>query len=288
MTPPNFKPVLVYSRPQYQRLPRKEPQPKQVKSMTIAAGFLCSDGVVLCTDSEYTAGQSKHYAAKVFEASAENAVAYLAGAGDHIYIKSAADGIKEFIGGKTVSTTDIEACAESVISTLYKGAFLAARQANDPNAPTMIFLMATHVDKEGAKLFRIREDGTSSIVDESPVIVGSEAAETLLRELANLFFMEHLHSVYTMRMIAPLLIRRVVGFAAYCGGKTQIACLEHGGPRWFDDSASADPGPDYLGEVLADMPLILELCAKVTWAHCIVMWKHLRRRCGKLRRTEIR
>jgi 20S proteasome alpha/beta subunit len=54
--------VALYSPPQInRRLPKKEPRPRQVKSMTIAAGFRCYDGVVICRDSEQTSGQSKSY-----------------------------------------------------------------------------------------------------------------------------------------------------------------------------------------------------------------------------------
>jgi 20S proteasome alpha/beta subunit len=44
--------VALYSPPQFnKRLPRQEPRPQQGKSMTIAAGFQCADGVLLVADS---------------------------------------------------------------------------------------------------------------------------------------------------------------------------------------------------------------------------------------------
>ena len=89
-------PLGLYSPPQFNwRLPKKEPRPRQVKSMTIAAGFRCHDGVVLCTDSEHTSGQSKSYDHKIFEATAGNALIYVAGAGDDVYIRTAAQDLAD-------------------------------------------------------------------------------------------------------------------------------------------------------------------------------------------------
>jgi hypothetical protein len=66
--------IGLYSPPQInRRLPKKEPGPRQVKSMTIVSGARCYDGVVLCTDGEHYVGQSKFYQKKIFEAKAKNA-----------------------------------------------------------------------------------------------------------------------------------------------------------------------------------------------------------------------
>jgi len=299
------KPGLYFPPQVNTRLPKKKPVPPQVKSMTIAAGFRCFNGVVLCTDSELTAGQSKYHDKKIFQVEAENAIVYVAGSGHSDYIKSTAEDLDSEIRGKIASLDQIKAAAQDVVSSLYANHFAPSRQANDPNTPTMCLLMAVKVNDSGispehavaamkgakasgldpaalqqvqqdldqrlanyhpgepqAMLYRLPETGGISTVDsDTPLTVtGSEAAETLMRELAGLFFRDYSVSVYAMRHLAVHLIHRVVRFASYCGGSAQIACLSDEGISYLDNSSSADPGPDYLADILVDMPDILESC----------------------------
>jgi 20S proteasome alpha/beta subunit len=86
--------------------------------MTIAAGFRCHDGVVLCTDSEHTSGQSKSYDHKIFEATAGNALIYVAGAGDDVYIRTAAQDLAYEVSGKTVSFEHIELLSQKVMTAI--------------------------------------------------------------------------------------------------------------------------------------------------------------------------
>jgi hypothetical protein len=119
--------------------------------MTIAAGFRCYDGVVLCTDSEHTSGQSKFYQKKIFQIEAENAKVYLAGAGDDLYIKSAAERIESAIRGKLLNLEQIKVASQKVVSSLYKKHFARSRQVKDPNAPSMCLLLAVKVNQSGIK-----------------------------------------------------------------------------------------------------------------------------------------
>jgi hypothetical protein len=144
--------IGLYSPPQInRRLPKKEPRPQKVKTMTIAAGFRCHDGVVLCTDSEHYVGQSKFYQKKIFEAKAKNALLYIAGAGHDDYIKSAAESIETEITEKIVSLDQIKAAFQEIVLDLYRTHFAPSRQANDPNSPSMALLLAVKVSTYGMK-----------------------------------------------------------------------------------------------------------------------------------------
>jgi len=250
----------LYSPPQInRRLPKKEPRPRQGKSMTIAAGFRCRDGVVLCTDSEHTAGQSKFYDHKIFQAEAANAVMYVAGAGDDLYIRSAAREIESEVQGKSLSFDQIEVAAEKAVSMIYKEHFAIAHQASDPSAPTMTLLLAAQVEGEKeARLYRIRETGGITQVGPGVSVVGTEAAESLMRALSDLFFGGYSQSVYAMRYLAVHMIHRVIRSASYCGGSPQIACLTDQGARYVETTADADLGHDYLAGTFLNMPDILE------------------------------
>jgi len=241
------------------RFPKGEPKPQQVKSMTIAAGFRCFDGVVLCSDSEHTEGQSKFYDTKIFEVKANNAVLYLTGAGDYVYIRSVAEEIKSLLNGRDASLDQIKAVFEDTVSETYSHRLGLARQAGDLNPPTMLFLVALWVDGDKkAKIYRIAETGGVSEATSECTTIGIESAETLVRELADLLLRGRPVSVFAVRHLAVYIINRVVRFASYVGGSAQVACIADGGITYSDNSASSDPGRDYLSELLCDLPPIIE------------------------------
>ncbi len=75
--------------------PRPKLEPKrlpQVKAMTVAAGFLCSDGIILCADSEHSDEITKFQRSKVYRFG-KNLV--LTGAGQISYIRMAFDKLSD-------------------------------------------------------------------------------------------------------------------------------------------------------------------------------------------------
>jgi 20S proteasome alpha/beta subunit len=247
--------IGLYSPPRFnRRFPKHEPAPQKAKSMTIAAGFRCHDGVVLCTDSEHTSGQSKSYDQKIFQAKADNAVICLAGAGDDVYIRTVARDIASQVNGQTLNFEQVELIAQKVISTI-------TREVNDPDASTTALLLAARVEGEKeSRLYRLK--GTGGISQASPgvSVVGTEAAESAMRALAEVFFPDWSVSVYATRYLAAHLVQRVNRAASYCGGSPQIACLADDGRTYFDFTASANPGHDYLAGILLHLPEMLDAC----------------------------
>jgi 20S proteasome alpha/beta subunit len=71
------------------------------KAMTIAAGFKCRDGVILCADSQITLDQGKKYQAKIFGIN-KRAGMYLVYSGDVLFARELVDALqgamKEQIG----------------------------------------------------------------------------------------------------------------------------------------------------------------------------------------------
>lgn len=255
--------VALYSPPQInKRSPEKEPRPRQVNPMTIAAGFRCHDGVVVCTDSENTVGQAKFYEAKIFEATARNAGMYIAGAGNQTYIRTIAEEMASDVQGKNMDFDSIEALAQKRVMEVYSRYFIPARQAGDPDAPSMALLLAAQIKGLGTKLYRIEETGGICPIDSGLAVVGTQAAESLVRNLASIFFLGYITSVSAMYAIARHLISQAVKFASYCGGSAQVVCLTDSGKRWVDVLPSADPSPDPLVDIFDRIPFVLEACAK--------------------------
>jgi 20S proteasome alpha/beta subunit len=170
--------------------------------MTIAVGFRCVDGVVVCTDSEHTAGQAKHYAPKIFQAVADNARLYIAGAGNDVYIGGVSKEIASDVKGKSMDFDSIESLAQKRVMEVYDSHIAPARKAGDPGAPSMALLLAVQIKELEARLYRIEETGGIHLVDMGLAVVGTEAAETLVRGLASIFVMDYYTSVFTMHVIA--------------------------------------------------------------------------------------
>jgi hypothetical protein len=145
---------------------------------------------------------------------------------------------------------------------VYSRHFAPARQVGDPDAPSMALLLAVQIEGLEAKLYRVEETGGICPIDAGLAVVGTQAAETLVRYLANIFFLDYFTSVSAMYAIAVHLICKVVKFASYCGGSAQVVCLVDNGSRWIDILASADPSHDPLADIFNNMPFILEACAK--------------------------
>jgi len=111
-----------------------------------------------------------------------------------------------------------------------------------------------------AMLYRLSETGGISSTNDDIIVTGTDAAETLMREMAKLLFASHAISVFGMRHLAAHMIHRVVRFASYCGGRAQLACLADVGASYFDNDPSADAGPDWIAQILLDIPEIIASC----------------------------
>jgi hypothetical protein len=230
--------------------------------MTIAAGFHCDDGVVLCTDSQHTVGQSKFYDEKIYTALSKNGIVCVAGAGDSEHIKYVTQEIAKNIEGKNPNIDQINLAIDQVVSKTFSSHFAPIRQSGDPNPPTFVLIVAVQLNRE-THLLKVRETGSVSEVEHLGLAVtGTEAGESVFRALADILLMHDVRSVYAVCAIAAYLIRSVGKFSAYCGGSPQLACFADDGSRWIHTIASDDPGIDPLANIFSGFPLILEACAR--------------------------
>ena len=105
--------VALHSPPQFnRRLPTKEPRPQQVKSMTIAAGFRCLDGVLLVADSKHNIGDASYSGPKIWEVECgeSGSSIIVTGAGVDSAISDAVDYLRDdaAINGDSVSFKIVE------------------------------------------------------------------------------------------------------------------------------------------------------------------------------------
>ena len=222
--------------------------------MTITAGFCCFDGVVLCSDSECVSGQSRFYDKKIFRADAHNCTVFLTGAGDYSLIRATSEEVAASLAEKTVSLDQVKAVVESAVSDIYQHHVTASKLAGDVTSSMALLLAVKMRARTKAMLFRVSETGSLSQISEGYTVLGTEAAESVMRELADLLFRDYAISVFDMRHMAPDMVRRVIRFATFCGGSPQVACLADNTMAYFNNDASSEPGPDSLSAVLTDLP----------------------------------
>jgi hypothetical protein len=104
-------------------LPHPSPKPAperlpKVKAMTVAAGFLCSDGIILCADSEHADDKAKFQRPKVFRLDDKGLL--LTGAGTSSYIKMAFDKLcDEYTDTFPASPSAARTALEKVVIDIY-------------------------------------------------------------------------------------------------------------------------------------------------------------------------
>jgi len=108
-----LKPPRPSPRPNLERLPRR-------KLMTIAAGFVCSDGLVLFADTEEQMGLMKTKVEKIREYESGDIRMAVAGAGNGSLADSLVDRLFESVEGKTPHKATILGVLRQVILDFHR------------------------------------------------------------------------------------------------------------------------------------------------------------------------
>lgn len=220
--------------------------------MTIAAGFRCFDGVLLATDSEHTAGQSKYKGQKIFEVKCgdffsgtipEYSRLLVAGAGDD----SAISEVVESLGNSEEIYTQ---------SVTFDGIEKAIRRCKPGRGSTLLIGVKVYTEQK-ARLLRVEEDDDEKIritqfwptLGYSCTFTGTDVAESICREISYWLYNSGL-PVLSMREIAKHLLGRAISYSAYCGFPVQIDYLfDTGCAQLARDITLPDYGKGYLCSV---------------------------------------
>src|ERR1700722_662540 len=201
-----------YIRPKSQRLPRRT-------AMTIAAGFFCDEGVVLCADTQETiSGYIKTYDGKVSTHIYENLALCIAGAGSSDYIRTAIKKLTEnFPECKTY--VDVTSAMEERLLSFFDQNL--ARWAYHPEneRPSVEFLIGLSGVNMGHSLFHYV--GTSFSRTDSRAI-GSGVL--LANELINRFSFGN-YNLSELTSLGIYILSKVKKGVDGCGGHTHIMAL---------------------------------------------------------------
>jgi hypothetical protein len=132
--------------------------------MTIAAGFVCRDGILLCTDSQYTAAE-KTQKDKLFMRPFNRASISFAFVGDEDYGKTAIEegmlALKE-LPENHQSVWDIRRCLRRSISRVLDE-FSQRKHLDQSQKPE--FLISISTQQSSPKLFLCRESAFAQVAD---------------------------------------------------------------------------------------------------------------------------
>src|SRR5688572_2006464 len=138
--------------------------PGKERAVTIAAGFICSDGVVLAADSQYT-GVNRRDAAKIWHFGDTNVVA-MAGAGDATLIRRAKYEIERQLTD-AMSEHDILTMAQTVVRELLVDALAFDKES------FLEVLLAIRTPSNGVALFENQRGVIFAPLEQSSQCIGS-------------------------------------------------------------------------------------------------------------------
>jgi 20S proteasome alpha/beta subunit len=188
--------------------------------MTIAAAFRCSDGVVLCADSQMTAVNDgmKYNAQKLFSYSTENVDSVFAFAGAETFSKMCIERLSKVVEVSNPSTIEVNLRNEALaIHQEYAPQALATNPAEyDLN----VFL-AVRFYQNRASLFHIEGPAVSPPISTYDCI---GIGRTVARQSINLFHKNGL-SLWEAVRVAVYCLKQTKEHIEACGGPSQVIAL---------------------------------------------------------------
>jgi 20S proteasome alpha/beta subunit len=187
--------------------------PKAKQLMTIAAGFLCSDGFVLAADTLYS-GTNKRYAAKIWTLQRGDVAIAVAGAGVAVLLARLKDDIYDRLTS-SMSRRDVVELIDGILYSIFH------KHKPAPNEfPIQVLVgIRTHGDcslyenDSFAMLARVRKNRTCIGWGSS---LGLYFADTLFRKQMPMKWAE---------IISAHLVRQVKRYADGCGGRTHMVSV---------------------------------------------------------------
>jgi hypothetical protein len=190
--------------------------------MTIAAGFCCSDGVVLCADTQYTIPETMKYPdSKLRMAPELQCLPFFAFCGDMDYQKQC---IACFSSALTVAEengTLLRSALEKAALEMHTTYFEAY---SDPSEKLNAAMFVSVLISGKRKLYKVWGPKVSEVDQFESMGSGSYLA----RALADSFW-EPNNSMYRTALAAVYILSDVKKYVDGCGGESQIVCLGHDG-----------------------------------------------------------
>jgi hypothetical protein len=193
--------------------------------MTIAAGFVHSEGVMLCSDTQFEAGASKTYGTKLgfFNCPGGN-IAY-AFAGNASFAMSAIQKCEEKL--KSTPAGDTICQIEKTLDREYRRVVYGHPDHTSDWTLPYVFLIALQRPGRRCSLFAIEQTAMRSVPDSECIGVGKDFATYLVKPdwssaLASM-------TEYEALLLAASTLARVKAHVSGCGGTSQFIMMRNDG-----------------------------------------------------------
>jgi 20S proteasome alpha/beta subunit len=194
--------------------------------MTIAIGFWYGDGVLVCSDSLYTAGALKLSGKKVFRAEIGEERVIFAIAGSVPYGKMAVEKAVSEIAAKTDRTKAIlKKAVEDVLLDVYRSHLYPHPEFRKFGGPEFELVVGAWSHIDGLEFFYTSDTAVTDITDHHCLGYGQDLAYFLIKQI----FRHPSLSVDDAASVAVHVLRETKENVSFCGGPSQYACLSKNG-----------------------------------------------------------
>jgi hypothetical protein len=244
------------------KYPSQRPSPRRDelwvrrRRVTIAAGFRCRNGIVLCTDSEMTYQEAlKVNESKMLHYTSSDSPFHfiMTGAGDWDYVQATFQKVVDRLeGDKGKGTLRLQDALEDTLVEMY-GTHIPL--APEPR-PDLSVLVAAFTPEEPQPVL-IKSANTLVIGSIKFECIGIGAV--LARYLADSFYADSL-SLSQGVSLATYILRIAKNYVPKCGGQTSIATFSDSAEINFDFDAQVAALESYFSSVESEIGSILFQC----------------------------
>lgn len=219
------------------------------RDMTIAAGFICSNGAIVCADTQHSDEQAKYQREKIFSLPDSSLV--VTGAGNIDYVKMAFDKLCDEFKTSAVNQTDARAKVESVILEIHTE-HLSLWKPESPLRPELTLIVA--VQCRNKKIALIKTALSAALLVDSYTVVGS--GQPMFEYWASYLYRPNL-DIDVMSYLAFFMLREAKKASEFCGGYSLVRKMpskDYKGPlvsRFLDENQILADFPDSVTRILS-------------------------------------
>jgi len=217
--------------------------------VTVAAGIVCSDGLLICADSEVTAEPSKRQREKVH--CFQNYLV-VTGAGSGDFIKMAFDKLcDKYKSSRPVNVSDARQIAEDLVLKIHEQHIFAFYEPNDAERPGFDLVIGSRC-RNGKLALVMTSDTTALLCDEYEAI---GTGQDIFEYWAKLLYDADV-SMDLMSYLTLFILREVKRNVTGCGGDSHVIWMPQDKKtkvvhRLFNEDKILADFPDSVVEILS-------------------------------------
>jgi 20S proteasome alpha/beta subunit len=195
------------------------------KQMTIAAGFLLRDGLLLCADTLYTDGSTKEYRDKIFPWTGKYAAVAFAISGSDVIGRMVVEDCRDAIASipkQRITVQDVREAIRPIIK-VFQEEYVNKTPFEERDRSRFNLLIGVAVASQPAKLFVTEDAGIKPVDTFDCVGIGRHIALSIIAPAYDLFMRVDRAAILATKVLATTK-EHVDG----CGGRTQFLAIQNG------------------------------------------------------------